>query len=58
MSDLETKLKEAQKSGARRIMIATDGVFSMDGVIAQIDKICDLAEKYGALTMVDDCHAT
>jgi glycine C-acetyltransferase len=58
MSDLETKLKEAQESGARRIMIATDGVFSMDGVIAQIDKICDLAEKYGALTMVDDCHAT
>lgn len=58
MADLETKLKEAQDSGARRIMIATDGVFSMDGVIAQIDKICDLAEKYGALTMVDDCHAT
>lgn len=39
-------------------MIATDGVFSMDGVIAQIDKICDLAEQYGALVMVDDCHAT
>ena len=58
MSDLEAKLKEAQAAGARRIMIATDGVFSMDGVIAQIDKICDLAEKYGALTMVDDCHAT
>ena len=58
MADLETKLKEAQDAGARRIMIATDGVFSMDGVIAQIDKICDLAEKYGALTMVDDCHAT
>ncbi len=58
MADLEIKLKEAQAAGARRIMIATDGVFSMDGVIAQIDKICDLAEKYGALTMVDDCHAT
>ena len=58
MADLETKLKEAQDAGARRIMIATDGVFSMDGVIAQIDIICDLAEKYGALTMVDDCHAT
>ncbi len=58
MADLETKLKEAKEAGARRIMIATDGVFSMDGVIAQIDKICDLAEKYDALTMVDDCHAT
>lgn len=56
MSDLEEKLKEAQ--GARRIMIATDGVFSMDGTIAQLDKICDLAERYGALVMVDDCHAT
>lgn len=56
MADLEEKLKEAQ--GARRRMIATDGVFSMDGTIAQIDKICDLAEKYDALVMVDDCHAT
>ena len=56
MADLELKLKEAQ--GSRRIMIATDGVFSMDGIIAQIDKICDLADKYGAMVMVDDCHAT
>ncbi|MDP4712540.1 MAG: glycine C-acetyltransferase [Saprospiraceae bacterium] len=56
MQDLEEKLKEAQ--GARRIMIATDGVFSMDGNIARLDKICDLAEQYGALVMVDDCHAT
>ncbi len=56
MNDLEEKLKEAQ--GARRRMIATDGVFSMDGTIAQIDKICDLAEKYDAMVMVDDCHAT
>jgi glycine C-acetyltransferase len=56
MNDLEEKLKEAQ--GARRRMIATDGVFSMDGIIAQIDKICDLAEKYDAMVMVDDCHAT
>lgn len=56
MADLEAKLKEAE--GARRIMIATDGVFSMDGVIAQIDKICDLADKYGALVMVDECHST
>lgn len=58
MQDLEAKLKEAKDAGARRMMIATDGVFSMDGVIAQIDKICDLADQYGALVMVDDCHAT
>ncbi len=58
MADLEVKLKEAKSAGARRILIATDGVFSMDGIIAQVDKICDLAEQYGALTMVDDCHAT
>lgn len=56
MSDLEEKLKEA--SGARRRMIATDGVFSMDGTIAQIDKICDLADKYDAMVMVDECHST
>ncbi len=56
MEDLENQLKAA--AGARRIMIATDGVFSMDGTIAQIDKICDLAEEYGAMVMVDDCHAT
>ena len=56
MADLEEKLKEAQ--GARRRMIATDGVFSMDGTIAQIDKICDLADKYDAMVMVDECHST
>ena len=56
MGDLEEKLKEA--SGARRRLIATDGVFSMDGIIAQIDKICDLADKYDAMVMVDECHAT
>ncbi len=56
MADLEAKLKEAQ--GARRRLIATDGVFSMDGYIAQLDKICDLAEKYDAMVMVDDCHST
>ncbi len=56
MADLETKLQEAQ--GARRRMIATDGVFSMDGTIAQIDKICDLADKYDAMVMVDECHST
>ena len=58
MTDLESKLIEAKQNGARRMLIATDGVFSMDGIIAQIDKICDLAEKHGALVMVDDCHAT
>ncbi len=56
MDDLEEKLKATQ--GARRRLIATDGVFSMDGIIAQIDKICDLADKYDAMVMVDDCHAT
>jgi len=56
MADLEAKLKEAQ--GARRKLIATDGVFSMDGTIAQIDKICDLADKYDAMVMVDECHST
>jgi len=55
MEDLETKLKEA--SGARHRMIATDGVFSMDGYIAKLEAICDLAEKYNALVMVDDSHA-
>jgi glycine C-acetyltransferase len=58
MSDLEAKLKEAKEGGARRILISTDGVFSMDGIIAQVDKICDLADQYGAMVMVDDCHAT
>jgi len=58
MVDLEKKLQEADANGARRKLIATDGVFSMDGIIAQIDKICDLADKYNALVMVDDCHAT
>lgn len=55
MNDLEAKLKEA--SDARNKMIATDGVFSMDGFIAKLDEICDLAEKYDALVMVDDSHA-
>ncbi len=56
MADLEEKLKEA--SGARVRMIATDGVFSMDGTVAQLNKICDLAEQYDALVMSDECHAT
>ena len=55
MADLEAKLKEA--SGARHRLIATDGVFSMDGYIAKLNEICDLAEKYDALVMVDDSHA-
>ena len=56
MADLETKLIEAQSQ--RNRVIVTDGVFSMDGYIAQLEKICDLADKYNALVMVDDCHAT
>jgi len=56
MADLERCLKEAQ--GARHRMIATDGVFSMDGYIAKLEAICDLAERYDAMVMVDDCHAT
>lgn len=58
MADLEVKLKEAKSAGARRMMIATDGVFSMDGIIANLNGVCDLADEYGALVMVDDCHAT
>src|SRR5438552_11866623 len=57
MGDLEAKLKEADADGARFKLIATDGVFSMDGIIADLHSICDLAEKYGALVMVDDSHA-
>ena len=57
MEDLENKLKEAKAGGARRILITTDGVFSMDGTIAQLDKICDLADKYDAMVHHDDCHA-
>lgn len=57
MQDLEAKLKEAKASGARRILITTDGVFSMDGTFAQLDKICDLADKYDAMVHHDDCHA-
>ena len=57
MADLEAQLKAAKEAGARNIMIATDGVFSMDGVIANLKGVCDLADKYGALVMVDDSHA-
>ncbi|MHC4137173.1 MAG: glycine C-acetyltransferase [Planctomycetota bacterium] len=58
MTDLDAKLKEARAGGARRILIATDGVFSMDGNVAPLQAICDLAEKYEAMVMVDDSHAT
>ncbi len=56
MEDLEKQLKEA--SGARRRLIVTDGSFSMDGTIAQLDKICDLADQYDAMVMIDECHST
>lgn len=58
MDELETRLKEADAAGARTKIIATDGVFSMDGYIANLPEITKLAEQYGALVMVDDCHAT
>ena len=58
MADLEAKLQEADAKGARFKLIATDGVFSMDGFIAPLKEICDLADKYNALVMMDDCHAT
>ena len=58
LGELRTRLEEARGAGARRILVATDGVFSMDGIVAQIDKVCDLAEEFGAMVMVDDSHAT
>ena len=58
MTDLEAQLKKAKADGARFIMIATDGVFSMDGYLAKLPEITKLAEQYGALVMVDDCHST
>jgi glycine C-acetyltransferase len=57
MADLEARLKEADAGGARFKLIATDGVFSMDGIVADLRAICDLADRYGALVMVDDSHA-
>ncbi len=57
MEDLEAKLKDADAKGARIKLIATDGVFSMDGIIANLKGVCDLADKYGAMVMVDDSHA-
>src|SRR6056297_1501183 len=58
MAELEARLAQAQADGARHIMIATDGVFSMDGYLANLPAITDLAAKYDAIVMVDDCHAT
>lgn len=58
MNDLETQLKQASTDGARTKLIVTDGVFSMDGYIARLKDICALADRYDALVMVDDCHAT
>ena len=58
MADLEAQLKAADEKGSKNKIIVTDGVFSMDGTIAQLDKICDLADKYGALVMTDECHST
>lgn len=57
MEDLETQLKKASEDGARFKIVVTDGVFSMDGLVAPLDKICDLAEKYDALVMIDEAHA-
>jgi len=58
MSDLEKQLEDAKAAGARQMIIVTDGAFSMDGTIAQLDKICALADRYEALVMTDECHST
>ncbi|PMR74435.1 glycine C-acetyltransferase [Billgrantia endophytica] len=58
MADLEAQLQAADRDGARFKLVTSDGVFSMDGYIARLDEICDLAERYGALVHFDDCHAT
>ena len=58
MADLEKQLKQANEDGSRFKIIVTDGVFSMDGLVAPLDRICDLADKYDALVMIDECHAT
>ncbi len=57
MADLEAQLKAAKADGARNIMIMTDGVFSMDGLVAPLDELCDLADSYGALVAIDECHS-
>ena len=58
MADLEKQLQQANEDGSRFKIVVTDGVFSMDGLVAPLDKICDLAEKYDAMVMIDECHAT
>lgn len=58
MNDLEKQLTDARAAGAKQIIIVTDGAFSMDGTIAQLDKICDLADRYEALVMTDECHSS
>ena len=58
MVDLEKQLDDAKKGGAKQIIVVTDGAFSMDGTIAQLDKICDLADRFEALVMTDECHAS
>lgn len=58
MADLEKQLEEAKKAGAQQVLIVTDGAFSMDGTIARLDNICALADRYEALVMTDECHAT
>ncbi len=58
MADLREKLVEAKNNNSRRILITTDGVFSMDGTIAKLDEICDLADEFDAMVHHDDCHAT
>jgi glycine C-acetyltransferase len=58
MADLEKQLQDARAAGAKQILIVTDGAFSMDGTIAKLDNICDLADQYEALVMTDECHAT
>jgi glycine C-acetyltransferase len=57
MADLEKQLQDANTNGARFKIVVTDGVFSMDGIVASLDKICDLADKYDAMVMIDECHA-
>jgi len=57
MEDLEKQLQDANANGARFKIIVTDGVFSMDGIVASLDKVCDLADKYDAMVMIDECHA-
>lgn len=58
MNELEEQLKAADRDGARFKLVVTDGVFSMDGYVARLPEICDLAERHGAMVLVDDCHAT